>query len=104
MRSSPQTIEIYFKEVLVIAEQLRCLSMEMERIGQETIPKIICDTKRGWGSEAAQKLVAGELEVGNEYCEMARNLGVLAAEIKEQVKEMYRMEMCNLELASTRVY
>lgn len=104
MSWSPQTIEIHFKEVLAIAEKIRCLSEELGRIGQETIPGIICETKRGWESEAAQKLVERELKMSNEYCEASRRLGVLAAKMKEQAEEMYRTEMCNLSLASTRTY
>lgn len=104
MSLSPQTIEIHFKEVLAIAEKIGHLSQELGKIGQETIPGIICGTKRGWDSEAAQKLVERELKAGNEYCEMAGCLEALAEEMKEQAQEMYRAEMCSLTLASTRVY
>lgn len=104
MSMSQQTIEIHFKEVLAIAEKIRYLSEELGKIGQETIPGVICDTKRRWTSESAQKLVERELKVSSRYCEASRGLETLAAEMKEQAEEMYRTEMCNLTLASTRTY
>lgn len=104
MSLSPQTIEIHFKEVLAIAEKVKYLSEELGKIGQDTLPGIICDTKRGWNSEIAQKLVERELKVSGIYGEAARGLAALAAEMKEQAEEMYRTEMCNLTLASTRTY
>ncbi len=104
MNLSPQTIEIHFKEVLAISEKIKRVSEELERIGQEVIPEILCETKRRWNSEAARKLVERELKMGNEYCNAARCLGALAAELSEQAQEIYKTEMCNLTLASTRIY
>ena len=58
MNLSPQTIEIHFKEVLAISEKIKRVSEELERIGQEVIPEILCETKRRWNSEAARKPVS----------------------------------------------
>ncbi len=104
MNLSQQTIEIHFKEIMALVEQLRLLSKEVEKIGQEGIFHTAFETKRGWESVCADKLVERELKLGQQIGREGEGLYMIAEEMKEQAEEMYRMETLNVSLASNRIY
>ena len=105
MNLSQQTIEIHFKEIMALVEQLRLLSKEVEKIGKEEgISHTAFETKRGWESVCADKLVERELKLGQQIGWEGEGLFRIAEEMKEQAEEMYRMETLNVSLASNRIY
>ena len=99
-----KTIEIHFREILVLTEKIKCLSEDLTGIGEEAIPEAVVAAKRGWNSESARKLMERELKIGTQVREESEALRHLAEEMKKQAEEMYRAEQVNSQLAVTRVY
>lgn len=104
MNLSQQTIEMHFKEILALTEQLDVLAKEIGKVSQEEISGAAMDTKRRWSSACAQKLVERELRLAEQMRAEGDVLCKVAGEIKEQAEEMYRMEILNAALAAVRGY
>lgn len=104
MNLSQQTIEMHFKEIVALAEQIELFAKALGKIGQEEISGAAIDTKRGWESECSSKLVERELKLAEQIRAEGDVLCKIAGEMKEQAEEMYRMEMLNVALAVTRIY
>lgn len=99
-----KTIEMHFREILSLTDKIKCLSEDLTRIGEETIPEAIAAAKRGWNSESGRKLMERELKIGMQVREESEALRHLAAEMKKQAEDMYRAEQMNSQLAVTRIY
>ena len=99
MNLSQQTIEMHFKEIMTLAEQIEVLAKDLGKIGEAAI-----DTKRGWESACSQKLVERELKLAQQIRAEGDVLSKIAEEMKEQARQMYHMEMLNVALAVTRIY
>lgn len=99
-----KTIEIHFQEILSLTEKVRSLSEDLGGIGEETIPRVINDVRRGWNSECGKKLMERELKLGMQIREEAEILGHLSEEMKKQAEKMYQAEQINSQLAVTRIY
>lgn len=104
MNLSQQTIEMHFKEIMTLAEQIEVLAKELGKIGEKEISGAAMDTKRGWESACSQKLVERELKLAQQIRAEGDVLGKIAEEMKEQARQMYHMEMLNVALAVTRIY
>lgn len=104
MNLSQQAIEMHFKEIVDLAEQIELFAKELGKVGREEISSAAIDTKRGWESECSGKLVERELKLAEQIRAEGDVLCKIAEEMKEQAEEMYRMEMLNVALAVTRIY
>lgn len=99
-----QSIEMHFKEIMDLAEQIEVLAKDLQKVGTEEISDAAINTKRGWSSACAQKFVERELKLAEQMRAEGDVLCKVAEEMKEQAEEMYRMELLNVALAVTRIY
>ena len=104
MSLSQQTIEMHFKEIVALAEQIEIFAKDLGKVGQEEISSAAIEMKRGWESECSRKLVEKELKLAEQIRVEGDVLCKIAEEMKKQAEEVYRMEMLNVALAVTRIY
>lgn len=101
---SLQTIEMHFREVLQLSEQLSGLAKMLKIIGENDMMQIISDGKKNWNSECADILAGKEVKLGMQLISEADAILKIAEEMKKRAEKMYQAEMINNSLAAVRVY
>ena len=99
-----QKIEMHFKEIMNLSEQVRVLGEEIRRKAQEDMMSVISNTKAAWNSKCADLLVGKEVRLNGRLMQEADELIRLADGMREQAENMYHMEMTNNLLAQARIY
>ncbi len=100
----PQTIEMHFKEIMGLAENMDELARKLCRTAEEEIPGIVGSTKAGWNSHCMDILAGKEVKTAAALAAEADRLKELSAETEARAKEMYQWEMTNIRLAVHRTY
>lgn len=97
-------INIRFREVMNLAEQISQASQKVSKLADGELFQILCSTKAVWQSESADLFCQKEVKVGEQLMKEADILQKLSQELAERAKAMYLAESANSLLAKTRIY
>lgn len=97
-------VEIYFKEVISLAEQLSQTAVSIRVQAGEQTETVLNATRAVWKGESAELLLAKEVKVNEQMIKEAQILQNLSEELKTCATEMYLAECANSVLARTRIY
>ena len=97
-------INIRFREVIHLAEQILQTSREVEKLADGELFQILCTTKGAWQSESADLFCQKEVKINEQLIREAEILQKLSKELEERARAMYLAESTNSLLAKARIY
>lgn len=99
-----QAIEIQFREMKELAENMNAVAKELEYMGEQRITEQIGRTKPLWLSESADLFIGKEVKTGVEITAIAVSLRRAASIVEKQAQLMYLAEKGNELIAKQRTY
>ena len=99
-----QWIELQFEKLQNQAEQIAKTSEDMQLFAEETLCRIIQDTRACWTGEAAKQFLEKELKLCGRLSLEASDLKKAAKIVEDCAKAMYYAEKCNETIGNFRMY
>ena len=99
-----QQIELHFNEVMNLAATIKEHAKALHKITKEEILQVANSTKAGWKSECANIYTQKEVRIDEQLTQEAQRLLKLAEKMEEYAMTMYKAEIRNKGIATTRVY
>ena len=99
-----QWIDLQFEKLQQQAEQMMKTSNDMQLLAEETLCRIIQNTRACWAGEASKQLLEKELKLCGRLSMEASDLKKAAKIVEDCAKAMYYAEKCNETIGNFRMY
>lgn len=93
-----------FKELREIAEEIKQMSGQIQKMAEEQGEQVMAGIKAAWFGNNADAFTAKEVKLINRLYEAGQNLNDVAIQLEEKAEWVYSLEKGNVLTAQIRTY